>query len=180
LNGIQSEHRLIKRIAGRLPGDESAEENGHAVRSTKTMKTIVTLVLALACVRAPACSCVSGQPPEIAFAQAKAVFLGRVVRLELVREKDSSEYELLECILEVVVSYKGNSLATNSGSRRFMQVRTGSGGGDCGFPFGVGQYYLVYAYGRAALETDICTRTKGITSRNEAELDVLRRLGKEE
>jgi hypothetical protein len=49
-----------------------------------------------------------------------------------------------------------------------VEVFTGSGGGDCGYPFRVGQHYLVYAYrDKDKLGTNICTRTKSFANANE-------------
>lgn len=51
----------------------------------------------------------------------------------------------------------------------------GKGGGDCGFDFEVGRTYLVYAYGDAVLQTDICMPTKDTFDAESSELDLLRR-----
>jgi len=49
-----------------------------------------------------------------------------------------------------------------------IEVFTGSGGGDCGFEFKVGQRYLVYAYQyKERLITTICTRTKPFVKADE-------------
>ena len=42
-----------------------------------------------------------------------------------------------------------------------LRLTTGLGNGDCGYPFEVGQKYLVYAYGSDVnrLGTNICQRT---------------------
>ncbi len=43
-----------------------------------------------------------------------------------------------------------------------IEIATGFGGGDCGYPFQVGMDYIVYAYKNAQgrLETGICSRTR--------------------
>lgn len=44
-----------------------------------------------------------------------------------------------------------------------LEVATGRGGGDCGYPFAVGTAYLIYAYQPESRErpvTGICSRTK--------------------
>ena len=55
-------------------------------------------------------------------------------------------------------------------------VRTGRGGGDCGYHFEVGESYLVYAYrsNENKLETNICQRTRSLVDAK----DDLRLLGK--
>ncbi len=41
-----------------------------------------------------------------------------------------------------------------------LALETGQGGGDCGFPFTVGQHYLVYGWDHGGtVVTDSCTRT---------------------
>jgi hypothetical protein len=142
------------------------------------MKKVIAAVCALACIKAWACSCTSGQSPEIAYREAKAVFLGRVHRLELMIGKDEITPQGVECVFEVFEVLKGEALASQSSSRRLVKVSTGTGGGDCGVQFSLGQFYLVYAYGEATLETNICIRTKEFTRAAEPELNDLRRLGK--
>ena len=53
-----------------------------------------------------------------------------------------------------------------------VAVLTGIGRGDCGYQFQVGEKYLVYAYGKNGLETNICTRTTNL-SRADADLGEL-------
>jgi hypothetical protein len=143
------------------------------------MKRIIAVFCAIACIEAEACTCESDRTPEIAFGHSKAVFVGRVVRVEPVREKKDSLFKRVECVLEIMDSMKGENLAFSSGSRRYFRVHTGIGGGDCGFSFEVGRAYLVYAYGEAELQTDICTPTKAFRSEAISELEVLRRLSKQ-
>lgn len=46
----------------------------------------------------------------------------------------------------------------------FVSLETGTGGGDCGYPFRVGTPYLVFAFTNEAgiLETGICSGNRGI------------------
>jgi hypothetical protein len=49
-----------------------------------------------------------------------------------------------------------------------VEVGTGSGGGDCGYNFKIGERYLVYAYRyQNELVTTICSRTKPFVNANE-------------
>lgn len=65
-------------------------------------------------------------------------------------------------------TYRGASLD-------HVELRTGCGGGDCGFDFQVGKEYLVYAYKdeNSQLATDICTET-GLLSEKAMDLAYLR------
>jgi hypothetical protein len=56
-------------------------------------------------------------------------------------------------------------LVWEGGTSERVFVRTGSGGGDCGYAFALGGLYLVYAHGdRDTLNTGICMRTRPWTS----------------
>jgi hypothetical protein len=123
-----------------------------------------------------ACTCSPTPVPEVAFAEAKAVFLGRVVRMEIVRDESGSGFERLECAFECVEVFKGTSFMASSGAHRVATVQTGRGGGDCGVEFALDQLYLVYAYGDAHLATDICTRTRPFRAVEAEELETLRQL----
>lgn len=136
-----------------------------------------------------ACQCSNDsrqQPTAEVFAQASAVFLGRVVDIdraepwlkyasrwlrawyyrfvadapesfheELFRWAVGDSYGLIVAF-EIQRSWKGITSSTYS-------LRTGFGGGDCGYTFSVGEIYLVYALPphapRSIPTTDICTRT---------------------
>jgi hypothetical protein len=60
----------------------------------------------------------------------------------------------IEVSFDVLRSYSENE-------KKHLQVRTGLGGGDCGFPFEVGEIYLVDAYkdDSGDLSTGICSQT---------------------
>jgi hypothetical protein len=112
-------------------------------------------LLALAALAPPAqcCKCVVEGPTPVkeALAQAKAVFVGRVVESHLINE----EYVLF--VFAVDRSWKG-------AREQRVTLRTGRNEGICGFPFMTGEDYVVYAFGQVnerdpTLETNICTRT---------------------
>lgn len=107
-----------------------------------------------------ACSCVSVGSVDKELKQAKAVFSGKVI--ESKHNKRGGYYSVL---FEVSKSWKG--VKTNQ-----IIIKTGQGGGDCGFSFVKGQNYLVYAhesemYGKKSLTAIICSRTNELSSAQE-------------
>ena len=140
------------------------------------MKRLLVILVTIGLVRAGACTCVPGPSAEEAFREAKAVFIGRVVKLEILPSRRFMGDDGIECVLEVFEAFKGEALAAGPKERRVFVVRTGNGGGDCGFPFTLGALYLVYASGDGVLETDICTRTKESRKAEGTELRALRSL----
>jgi hypothetical protein len=96
--------------------------------------------------------------------KAKAVFSGEVV--EVIK---NPQVFYIEVRFKVEHSWK--QVRTNQ-----LVIRTGRGGGDCGYRFEVGERYLVYAYGSdvPAFETNICQRTRKLTDAQ----DDLKLLGK--
>jgi hypothetical protein len=117
-----------------------------------------------------ACSCPRPSLPREQFASAATVFEGDVLRigdrwnvfrkawtyllLLTDRQPDEKSYGF-EIEFEVTRTWRGPATSK-------MRVFTGRGGGDCGYPFTVGQRYLVYAYGnpRDGWYTGICSRTR--------------------
>jgi hypothetical protein len=97
---------------------------------------------------AQCCSCL--KPPAVAqtFAEATAVFSGQCI---------SGRYlSIGACEFTFRVEHAWKGAATN----RKVTVHTGLGGADCGYPFRIGQAYIVYCFGSAdSLATDICSRT---------------------
>jgi hypothetical protein len=59
----------------------------------------------------------------------------------------------------------GEVLSGLAAGHKEIEISTGFGGGDCGYPFQVGMDYVVYAYKNAEgnLETGICSRTRPLT-----------------
>ena len=106
---------------------------------------------------AKACSCILPTGPDDAFHGADAVFRGRVIAMESFGPK-AHGYRVT---FEVIRPWKGPAAAR-------LELGTGEGGGDCGFPFEVGQEYVVYAewsgdvmsaHFPTPLYTHTCTRT---------------------
>jgi Carboxypeptidase regulatory-like domain len=106
---------------------------------------------------ANACSCIGPRTPCEAFGTAAAVFVGTAIRSGKAEPlKDKSEPYGAPVVVKFTVeqSYLGVD-----GTE--IEVFTGSGGGDCGYEFKIGERYLVYAYrDHTRLITGICTRTK--------------------
>jgi hypothetical protein len=99
---------------------------------------------------ARACSCSESGSPADEFARAAAVFSGKVTRIREI----SYGYRVH---FAVTRSWKG--ISTNT-----TEVTTGYGNGDCGYPFNVGETYVVYAYGMPDdLNAVICTRTAEVS-----------------
>ncbi|MCH9662843.1 MAG: hypothetical protein K0U66_04170, partial [Gammaproteobacteria bacterium] len=108
-----------------------------------------------------ACSCIAPGPPAVEFARATAVFVGRVTAIT--GAESAKGYPQRKVALQVEESWKGVE-------EESLTLYTGSGGGDCGYPFEEGESYLVYAY--RADQTDdlgasICSRTQLLTSASE-------------
>ncbi|HWZ96634.1 MAG TPA: hypothetical protein VN025_02645 [Candidatus Dormibacteraeota bacterium] len=137
---------------------------------------LLMILAALLVIPAPsiACSCVPPLPEfktplklaELAAEHADAVFEGTVSRAELkwnaieaqvgdlVSASMEQDYPHMLVSFDAPRFYRGKQPAS-------VQVRTGLGGGDCGYRFEVGKRYLVYAYSNTAgeLATGICSDT---------------------
>lgn len=111
------------------------------------------LALVLDPSQARACSCLPPPDPCEAFWEASAVFVGRVTRIF----SDGSSMETV--VLDVEESFRGGL-----GAR--AQITTETSDAACGYPFRVGERYLVYAGGepKGRLSTYLCTRTQPLSS----------------
>jgi hypothetical protein len=111
-----------------------------------------------ACEAPARCTCIERLSMESARTAADAVFLGTVTSVREVTERSGDGAHAVvsrEVAFSVDAAWKG--LAA-----REVLVYTGTGAGDCGFPFEVGKRYLVYGYGDDdRLGTGVCTRTGG-------------------
>jgi hypothetical protein len=114
-------------------------------------KLIFFLILIVAFLRPrpiSACSCLT---PEPSFLQLDAVFSGRVLAV-LPLIEDERETRLVFFAVSNV--WKGTGA-------RFIAVRTGIGGGDCGINFTVGQRAIVHGHKyEDQLWTGICSGTR--------------------
>jgi hypothetical protein len=145
--------------------------------STAMMRFLLSLALPAAMW---ACSCSpSDGPPCIAAWKASVVFAGTVVELTRdTRQPDSrgivqvNGFLGTHAIFEVAEAFIGMA-----GRGKQVEIRTGMGGGDCGYRFERGQGYLVYAYENkdGLLVASICSRTATV-DRVQADLTYLRSL----
>jgi len=114
-------------------------------------KLIFFLILIVAFLRPrpiSACSCLTAEP---GFIQADAVFSGRVLAV-LPLIEDERETRLVFFAVSNV--WKGTGA-------RFIAVRTGMGGGDCGINFTVGQRAIVHSHRyEDQLRTGLCSGTR--------------------
>lgn len=93
-----------------------------------------------------ACSCVRPPAPNQALANAAVVFSGRVTNIERVKGR-------LNVTFRVDKHWKGTP-------GQSLTVQTSATTATCGYPFKVGQTYLVYADRRqGGLQTNQCSRT---------------------
>ncbi|MEO7270882.1 MAG: carboxypeptidase regulatory-like domain-containing protein [Vicinamibacterales bacterium] len=106
---------------------------------------------------AEACSCVESAPACEAYWKSSAVFVGRVTAVSPAQTPGGRQAFLRSrrVTLEVLEAFAGVT-------GRTVDVLTGSGGGDCGFPFKQGASYIVYGSpgetGRTVL-VSACSRT---------------------
>lgn len=115
---------------------------------------------------ADACSCTEPPPPAEAAAEADAVFVGRVIGMEL-RPSQASESLPEEEVAVVTLQVQEEWTATGEST---LVVETSWTCCFCGFPFHLGQSYLVYARrSDDRLVTSQCSRTAKVS---EASLDL--------
>ena len=120
----------------------------------------VLIVLFLTSPTANACSCGDGGTPCNSFGTASAVFAGTVIG---VRENPRPpKGTRVDTDWQPSFVYNFSIQQAYSGvPGTEVEVFTGSGGGDCGYRFTVGQRYLVYAYlYKEKLTASICSRTR--------------------
>jgi 5-hydroxyisourate hydrolase-like protein (transthyretin family) len=104
---------------------------------------------------ATACSCVVGSPICETFWRTDAVFSGEVVDISSAPGvKDQLPLGNRLVRIRVIQAWRG-------GASGIVEVRTGSGGGDCGYNFQQGVRYLVFAsQWSGTLSTGICSPTR--------------------
>jgi len=124
------------------------------------MKALLVVAFGIAFVmgspsRAAACSCAAAGPPCEQFWMFDGVFAGRVASIETVTDVNKQGARVRKRVtLDVLEPFRNVDGAT-------VEVFTGQGGGDCGYPFEIGQAYLVYARTNdSVLEASICSRTR--------------------
>ena len=151
-----------------------------------TLRRCTALMIAVAGVlaapAAEACDCGGTGPPCVSVPRTPVLFAGRVTGItELVipyktgpdktgKNDFVSRYKSVR--FDVEESFQGQQ-------QKSVEVTTGQGDGDCGFPFRTGERYLVYARDlpqTGRLYTSSCTRTRPM-SEARPDLDFLRRRG---
>ena len=133
----------------------------------------LVVLLAAAYQTANACTCAGSGSPCDNYGSASAVFVGTVVSVrQKERPKDVATARRDE---DAGLSDWGSTFYKFSVEQPYLgvagtevEILTGSGGGDCGYRFTIGQRYLVYAYrSKTNLNTSICTRTKPFSQADE-------------
>lgn len=144
-----------------------------------------------------ACSCAMRGTVRESIDMADAVFLGEVTDVRRAEPAWVTELRFLKARVLRSVGIDDTSLTYWYNGPRYgmvaklvvlrdwkgspgktVEIRTGYGGGDCGFPFDVTKAYVVYAYYAGGYYfTGICGRTTLASSAKEeiAELDALER-----
>jgi hypothetical protein len=126
-----------------------------------------------------ACSCVAPPPPLEAMAESRAVFGGKVIRVDDhftlskkiwvgIRYAVSDLFDTAEPDFSPRWYGKAVTLEADRVWKgligRSIVIMTAQGGGDCGVEFRVGESYLVYLrpYRKDWADTDLCSRTRRI------------------
>ncbi len=118
-----------------------------------------------------ACQCAESGPPCEAFWKADTVFTATVISKSRTKAGD-------EEALALAVRLSSEQVFRGDLGGREVEVVTGFGDSDCGYPFQTGKQYLVYATHWAKdnrLYTGICTRTRPLSEADE-DLAYLRNL----
>ena len=98
-----------------------------------------------------ACSCIVPRPVCNSYWSTKAVFLGQVISIRDEPQQAPSAWQRVAVDFQVREAFRGVT-------EERITIRTGRGGGDCGYGFEVGGTYLVFADG-TPLTTGICSGT---------------------
>lgn len=116
-------------------------------------------MVGLLTVEANACSCAGKGTPCQDYWKASAVFIGTVTYSSPYTSK-LGEYAANGRLIRFAVERAFQGVTAKE-----VEVRTGLGGGDCGYGFRLGGQYLVYAYrdGEKRLATGICSRTRPVS-----------------
>lgn len=122
---------------------------------------LVAGVLLLTPGRALACLCVAPGLPAEEMARSAAVLAGRVLRIDAPRGGMVSTGDPVHVVFQVERVWKGPAVHN-------LVIVTARHSVSCGFPFEVGQEYLVYARAvEGELHTSICSRTAPLAAAGE-------------
>lgn len=111
------------------------------------------LILSVAAQRARGCTCAPPEIPKDELKHSLAVFVGIVTKIESQQNGQIATYD--KTTFTILRTWKGTT-----GRQQVME--TINNPGMCGYPFRVGETYLVYAYnnGMNKLDTSLCSRTR--------------------
>ena len=125
---------------------------------------IAVALVAFAAKTVFACSCAAEPPPKEALKRAKAVFIGKVIKIEEVGKL--GRFGAVKATIEVSINYKGVKT-------KQVEVWTTNDQASCGYLFEKGSSYLVYCYGyEKKLLTSICSRTRNMKNAK-ADIEVI-------
>src|SRR5271157_1862605 len=140
-------------------------------RSNRTVLAVVCSVLILLGQGKSllACSC-SVHPVCDPHRYLDADFIGEVISSEMVEHQPTDDRPGILVLVRVLEHFRGTPK-----TGEIIEIRTGVGGGDCGFKFKIGAKYLIDAYREkdGVFETNICNLTMPI-EQAEIELRALR------
>jgi hypothetical protein len=108
------------------------------------------------------CSCIGGVPTCNTYWSTDTVFLGRVTKIQGIPGTGagpSAEWPATLVDFQITEHFRGASGTS-------ITIRTGRGGGDCGYTFEPGKTYLVFASG-SPLTTGICNPTMPVERADE-------------
>ena len=123
------------------------------------------IVMCASAMSALPCECVANVPSCQDLGASSMIFVGKVLAIK----QQISTYHPREQRLTKLVSFDVSEVFRGADAHS-VNVVTGIGDGDCGFPFKVGDEYLVYTYADRAetvQSTGICTRTAAVNSAGE-------------
>ncbi len=156
-----------------------AEARRQAGRPDPTMLVRLVVAVLLFSIRVLGCSCAGpATTPCSGAGISAAVFTGKVLEIadppplivaprsnntgRAYASRQTAAPTTLQRPLRAVRLSVGEVLTGVDASQKEIEILTGFGGGDCGYPFQVGTEYVIYAYKNSAgrLETGICSRTR--------------------
>jgi preprotein translocase subunit SecG len=120
---------------------------------------IIFTIFMLNVIIVSACSCMQPEPPLSSLDQSTAVFSGKVTEIKNAFTFESligigSSRDPKEVTIEVSKVWKGSDYKT-------IIIETAMSSASCGYPFKVGEEYVVYAYGEEGkLTASLCSRTR--------------------
>jgi len=146
---------------------QKATLRGHAIFCLLAVAFVMVMPEAKAC----SCTKPSSRSGVAEAADYGAVLAGRVIALSLDEKKsgaNSAEHgrHLVHARIQVLATWKGARQSE-------VRLETDYLSGMCGFPFKLGESYLIYARGDAEpYHVDLCSPTKPLATANSEEKDL--------